>query len=434
MGEFRATSSPPDAPPVLVSPHLTLQPPLSRRGHGPGLILIVDFYALLEKSEKSVDPPPLQKWAEEGFAVVQLQVPGKAEDGGEFPLQRAIEILRGCKGCDQEQGFGLISYLSRIPFYVAEAAYLSPDIKAIISYTGHKFTTINTSASSGPPQLLHISGPVTPRRESCSIVPPDPDQDASSSSPKPSPEGIVKSHRYIDATTDSAWILPADEDYHSASASLAHTRSLAFLKPLLNGPYFDLEAVWDEHCRYEFGERDVAKTMATMVAEPYVNHIPTMTGGVGKERLTAFYTHHFVFSNPEDTKLELVSRTVGVDRVVDEFVFSLTHDRVVEWLLPGIPPTHKHLRIPFTAFITLRGDRLSNERIHWDQGTALHQAGLLPQWVPFPYAIDGNSPAQGKKFEVQLPVAGEETAKKLVDEGSVESNAMMESAWREVDG
>jgi carboxymethylenebutenolidase len=35
--------------------------------------------------------------------------------------------------------------------------------------------------------------------------------------------------------------------------------------------------VWDEHCRYEFGERNVDKTMATMVAEPYVNHIPTMT-------------------------------------------------------------------------------------------------------------------------------------------------------------
>jgi carboxymethylenebutenolidase len=42
------------------------------------------------------------------------------------------------------------------------------------------------------------------------------------------------------------------------------------------------------------------------------------SGGIGKERLTAFYTHHFVFSNPPDTSLSLVSRTVGIDRVIDE--------------------------------------------------------------------------------------------------------------------
>jgi len=69
-----------------------------------------------------------------------------------------------------------------------------------------------------------------------------------------------------------------------------------------------------------------------MVDEPYVNHVPTITGGIGRARLTDFYCHHFIFSNPEDTKLELVSRTVGIDRVIDEFLFELTHDRVIDWL------------------------------------------------------------------------------------------------------
>ena len=41
----------------------------------------------------------------------------------------------------------------------------------------------------------------------------------------------------------------------------------------------DLAALWEAHCRDEFKTRDVNATMATMVAEPYVNHIP-MTGGV----------------------------------------------------------------------------------------------------------------------------------------------------------
>jgi hypothetical protein len=42
----------------------------------------------------------------------------------------------------------------------------------------------------------------------------------------------------------------------------------------------DLIALWEAHCRFEFETRDVDATMATMVAEPYVNHVPTMTGGV----------------------------------------------------------------------------------------------------------------------------------------------------------
>jgi hypothetical protein len=112
MGEpYEAT--PPSAPlsypePQIVSPHITLQAPLSRRGKGPGLILVLDHYALIEKSEKHLDPPPLQKFAEEGFAVVQLLVPGKVEDGGEFPLQKVLEVLKGCDACEFEKGVGMI--------------------------------------------------------------------------------------------------------------------------------------------------------------------------------------------------------------------------------------------------------------------------------------------------------------------------------------
>lgn len=69
-----------------------------------------------------------------------------------------------------------------------------------------------------------------------------------------------------------------------------------------------------------------------MVAEPYVNHVPTLTGGIGHAKLSDFYRHHFIFNNPADTELEPVSRTVGVDRVVDEFIFKCTHDREVDWL------------------------------------------------------------------------------------------------------
>ncbi|KAF2622795.1 hypothetical protein BU25DRAFT_415040 [Macroventuria anomochaeta] len=435
MGEAKP-SSPPVAPtsypsPQQISPHLALQPPLSRRGKGPGLILVLDHYALIEASEQHLDPPPLQKWAEEGFAVAQVLVPGKVEDGGEFPLDRALEVLKGCEECVFGKGVGVVSYLSRLPFYVEEGVIQHPEILAVVSYGGRQLSTLHEADTALPPQLVHVSGPKVARRES---LPLNPDPEPSYSSPTPTrPAGIVKTFRYEDATKDSNWVLPADPTYSKRNAGIAHARSVAFLKPFLNGPYFDLEAVWDEHCLYEFGERAVEKTMATMVAQPYVNHIPTMTGGIGKERLTAFYTHHFIFSNPDDTALSLVSRTVGTDRVIDEFVFSLTHDKEVPWLLPGIPPTGKKLEIPFTSIVAMRGDRLCHEHISWDQATALKQLDLLPEYVPFRHPIDGRGASEGKRFEVKLPVVGKETGRKLVNEGSEESNALMGRSWREVD-
>ncbi|CAN9353954.1 unnamed protein product [Alternaria alternata] len=386
MGEAPITppsSSSQRAPPPLprtISPSITLQPPLSRRGKGPGLVLVLDHYAAREAKDGCLDPPPLQKWAEEGT-----------------------------------------------PYYVEEAAGSTPDIKALVSYGGGKFTTIGSTPL--PPQLIHIAGlPDTRRRESCSLVPGPSSEDTT-----PLPENVIKSYRYEDAKKESGWVLPSDEDYHKRSAGIAHTRSLTFLKPLLGGPFFDLEAVWEEHTKFEFAERDVAKTMATMVDQPYVNHIPTMTGGVGQERLTAFYTHHFVFSNPPDTALSLVSRTVGIDRVIDEFIFILTHTREVPWLLPGIPPTGRPLAIPFTSVVAMRGDRLCHEHISWDHATALKQLGLLPEYVPFPFEIEGEARPEGKRYEVKLPVVGMEGSRKLVDESCEESNALMGGRWRVVD-
>jgi carboxymethylenebutenolidase len=101
-----------------------------------------------------------------------------------------------------------------------------------------------------------------------------------------------------------------------------------------------------------------------------------MTGGIGREKLTAFYRDHFIFKwavpqrnqsqmlmllrNPRDAALELVSRTVGSDRIVDEFIFHLTHDTAVDWLLPGMAPTGKKLAIPMVAVVHIRGDRLAH--------------------------------------------------------------------------
>src|ERR1700752_48157 len=94
----------------------------------------------------------------------------------------------------------------------------------------------------------------------------------------------------------------------------------------------DLVALWEAHCRAEFETRDVDATMATMVAEPYVNHVPTMTGGVGHDQRRRFYKHHFTGANPPDPRLEPISRPVGADQIVDEMLLSFTHTSEVDWM------------------------------------------------------------------------------------------------------
>ena len=145
----------------------------------------------------------------------------------------------------------------------------------------------------------------------------------------------------------------------------------------------DLVALWEAHCKYEFETRDVDATMATMVAAPYVNHLPTMTGGVGHDELKRFYKYHFIGGNPPDTTLTPISRTVGTDQIVDEMIFSFTHTSEVDWMLPGIAPTGKRVEIPLVAIVKFVGDKLAHEHIYWDQASVLAQIGKLdPKGLP----------------------------------------------------
>lgn len=396
-----------------------VQLPLSRRGLGPGLLIFVpDRYTPQKKGDKSksLDPEPLQKWAEEGFAVVQLTI-GADDDPQETYLNTmdAVRFLLRLPECAQFEKVGVVVYGLTPDFDESPVADIWRHlwnirmVGAIVAFNDTDVAACQPNRIRNHPLMIHTAHEFVPSREG----------------------EVVFFYESAEATN---FVLPGHEKYAPGHAGVAHTRSLGFLKKNLGGPYFDLDAIWEEHTLYEFGERDVNKTMSTMVAEPYVNHVPTMTGGVGRSALTSFYRDHFIFNNPEDTQLELISRTVGVDRVIDEFIFSLTHDKVIDWLVPGIPPTGKHIRVPFTSVVNIRGDRLYHEHIAWDQATLLRQLGLLPEYLPFPYPLpDGRKPAQGKRFEYRVPAAGVGTAEKLKDESSVQSNEMFGFEIREVD-
>ncbi|RGP76939.1 carboxymethylenebutenolidase [Fusarium longipes] len=342
-----------------VRPGVSLLPPLSRRGHGPGLVVLTSTSDNLLKIEDGV-PSVLIKWAEEGYTVVQIDdTVFENGDSGDV-VREAVKAMHECDKCDEGK-IGLVAYSSRLWNAVAPILSDIPDIVSAVVYANAD--DLPGLSSANIPLLRHVVGPTAKR----------------------SPENRSGAEYYYPKARSYAFATPFHEHFDYNTESVSHTRNLQFLKPKIGGPYFDLEYIWEEHTHYEFADRSVEHTM--------------------------------------NSELDLISRTVGIDRVVDEFLFKFTHNQEIPWMLPGVPPTNIKAEVPFTAVVNIRGDRLYHEHISWDQGTLLRQLGLLPEYLSFPYALpDGRTSNAG--FEYRVPVAGKETAIKMKDRHGVDSNQM----------
>jgi carboxymethylenebutenolidase len=384
-------------------------------GSGPGLLLLQEIFGVNAHMRDIAD-----LYAEEGYVVVAPDLfwriaPGTGLGNSDADLARALalyerfdidhaardiatarDVLRArpeCIGKIGALGFclgGLLAFLA--------AARCGVD--AAVGYYGVKIEQyLDAAASIACPLVLHFG-------ERDALVPPAA-RDAIAAALAGRPGVQI----FVYPGCDHAFNNPGRPSFDKAAALMAHSRSIAALRQAM-GPHYDLSALWEQHTALEFGARDAEATMRTMVAQPYVNHIPVMTGGVGHDELLRFYKHHFIPRTPADTKLIPISRTIGADRVVDEMVFCFTHDIEIDWMLPGVKPTGRYVEIPLIAIVRFRGDKLYNEHIFWDQASVLAQIGLLD--------------TEG------LPVAGVETARKLLDE-SLPSNTRM-ARWAESAG
>ena len=177
----------------------------------------------------------------------------------------------------------------------------------------------------------------------------------------------------------------------------------------LTGAQQRLHDVWEEHIRYEFVTRSIEDTLATMVDDAYVNHVPVLTGGVGREELREFYSKRFIPQMPPDTELIPISRTIGNDQLVDEMVLKFTHTISMDWMLPSVAPTGRRVEVALVVVVRLRDGKLAHEHIYWDQASVLVQLGLL----------DASA----------LPIAGIESARKVLDP-SEPSNRLLGGADR----
>lgn len=138
-----------------------------------------------------------------------------------------------------------------------------------------------------------------------------------------------------------------------------------------------------------------------------MNHIPVMTGGVGKPALREFYSKYFIPQMPPDIELAPVSRTIGTNQLVDEMLVKFTHTIQMDWMLPGIAPTGKRIEVAVVAIVQFRDGKLAHEHLYWDQASVLVQLGMLDP--------------------ITLPVVGVDSARKVLDP-SLPSNALIDRA------
>lgn len=382
------------------------------KGSGPGIVLLQEIFGVNAVIRAAAD-----LFAEEGYVVlapdlfwrmqpnVQLGFDDQSrsqamaynqrfdDDQGLADIGAALAALKArpeCTGKVAAVGFclgGRLAYLA--------AARLNVD--AAVGFYGVRIDEYLGEANQVQcPLLLHFG-------ETDHLNPPEKVQKIRAAFAGKENVSII-----VQAGADHGFYTPGRPSHDKRAAALAHSPTIGLLRQAI-GPRYDLVALWEKHCELEFATRDAAQTMKTMVAQPYVNHIPTMTGGVGHDELYRFYANHFISTLPKDTRLVPVSRTVGPDRLVDELLFCFTHDCEIDWLLPGIPPTGKYVEAPTIAIVRFRGDKLYHEHIYWDQASVLVQLGLLDP--------------KG------LPVAGIETAKKVLDP-SLPSNTLMKR-WAE---
>ncbi|KAL8626959.1 hypothetical protein Q9189_007347 [Teloschistes chrysophthalmus] len=387
----------------------------NKSSQNPRLVIIT------EDEDDEFDPTTLQHWREEGFAISYIPLPASQNalvkelhdfaDGLELGEKYAVVALTRMSG--------LTAYERAAEVMLEIALKPIPKLCALVAYYPNRLPMHGAGYPTSLKVLVHMAG--------THKIPP-------------------KIHAYSYPHAAPGFAESDLDEYDKISAGLAWSRSLEVVRKAFEIEV-DMEGIWEDHTRRrsllsfvvdylrilscheiarsgssltfrigEFAAKDADGTMSTMVDEPYVNHIPTMTGGIGYKDLHKFYQDYFIPGNPPSLKMRLISRTIGTDRVVDELFVSFQHTQEVPWVLPGVAPTNKHVEFALVAIVCIRGGKLYHEHIYWDQATVLVQVGLLDPKL------------SGKGFK-RLPVVDGAGARKVLDEASAPSNELI-PGWK----
>jgi carboxymethylenebutenolidase len=164
-----------------------------------------------------------------------------------------------------------------------------------------------------------------------------------------------------------------------------------------------LREVWQQHNYSEWVLKDAKAALTTMSDNPHVLMVPIAIGGRGRDGVYNYYHDYFLAQLPADIMPVPISQVVGEDMLVEEAVFQFTHDQVMDWLIPGVLPTGKHVEVGVTAIVKFENGKVASEHLYWDHATVLAQVGVLDL--------------------AKVPVKGVESARTLLDWAGVRPGA-----------
>ncbi|SFT16572.1 hypothetical protein [Streptomyces sp. ok210] len=137
-------------------------------------------------------------------------------------------------------------------------------------------------------------------------------------------------------------------------------------------------ALWEQHTANGFVVKDADLAAATMVEGASVMHLPTMSGGFGKNYLRGYYRGVFTPGIPRNTTAETVDRSVGSDSLVEEIIIMrMPHYQEIPFLLPGPAATGRTVEVPLVVVVKFRDGLMASERLYRDQAAVLAQIGLI---------------------------------------------------------
>lgn len=347
-------------------------------GKGPGLLLIQEIFGVNDHIKWVAD-----MYAEQGYVVLapdlfhrlapdlSLGYEGKDreealeyyrrfdEEQGLSDLCDAAEYL--CSRQEQTGGVAALGFClgGKLAFRLAARTTLS----AVVSYYGGGLVNhLNEASETRCPMLFHLA-------ENDQSIPHD------------AVEKIltVMTSRpgcrvYIYDNASHGFNCDMRSSYHQRSALLSQERTARFLTERI-GPRINIEEAWENHLYAVYCGRNVDLILETMTADAVVTIIPTLTGGQGHPELRKFY-EDMIVAHSGDGELHNLSRTVGTNSIVDELLLNITHDRPIEFLLPGVKPTNSYIQIPICFSVSFRGDKLARARAYFDLASLMKQTGL----------------------------------------------------------
>src|SRR5258707_13400275 len=139
----------------------------------------------------------------------------------------------------------------------------------------------------------------------------------------------------------------------------------------------ELLEVWQQHCYSEFVMKDAKGALTTMSDNPHVLMVPIAVGGRGRDGVHEYYHDYMLAQLPADLRPVPISQVVGKDILAEEAVYQFTHDRVMDWMIPGVPPTGKRVEVGVVGIIKFENGKIASEHLYWDHASVLAQLGVV---------------------------------------------------------